>query len=464
MSAALASLRVRFVLLVLLALLPALGLLFYTASNQRSLAIETTQREALRLARLAAADQVRFIEGTRQLLIVLARLPEVRDDADSCDALLADLLREFPFYANLGVIKPDGRLSCSAVPPGGPVSLATRDYFQQAVETEEFAVGQFQIDTIAGAATIASAYPVLSESGAVVALVYAAIDLEWLNQFATEAQLPEDGILTVFDRDGTVLVRHPDYLEMFGRSVANDGVFETIVSEGSGVTEGEDENGRDLLYAFAALGSLETGEATAAYVSVAVPEATATDPAQRAFNEQLTRLGLLGAVVLIAAWVGGDLLVQRGTDANKAVVRRVYDAFGTGGVDILDDAVAEDFVDHDPVPGQAPGLVGLKQAVGLFRAAFPDGQVVVDDLIAERDRVVAHVTLRGTQVGEFFGMPATGQPISVEGIEVFRIAGGKIAESWSRFAPLVLQVDGVLASAASTPRATVPEPIGSVST
>ena len=148
--------------------------------------------------------------------------------------------------------------------------------------------------------------------------------------------------------------------------------------------------------------------------------------AERAFSDNLTRLGLVVVVVLVAAWVGGDLLVRRNTEANKALVRRVYDAFNSGGVDLLDEAVAVEFDDHDPMPSQAPGLAGLKQAVGLFRAAFPDGEMTVDEMLADGDKVIARVTLRGTQSGEFFGQPPTGRVVTAEGIDVYRIVDGKI--------------------------------------
>jgi steroid delta-isomerase-like uncharacterized protein len=130
------------------------------------------------------------------------------------------------------------------------------------------------------------------------------------------------------------------------------------------------------------------------------------------------------------------LLVRRNTEANKALVRRIYDAFDTGGVDPLDEIVSPDFVDHDPTPGQAPGLAGLKQAVGLFRAAFPDGEMTVNELVAEGDKVFARVTLCGTHAGEFAGAPPSGRFISAEGVETFRIARGKIVEGWSWFGPL----------------------------
>jgi steroid delta-isomerase-like uncharacterized protein len=173
--------------------------------------------------------------------------------------------------------------------------------------------------------------------------------------------------------------------------------------------------------------------------------------AERAFSDNLTRLGLVVVVILIGSWVAADLLIRRDTDSNKVLVRRVYDAFGSGSVDLLDEVVAEDFRDHDPMPGQAEGLAGLKQAVGLFRVAFPDGEMLVDDMVAEGDKIVSRVTLRGTQRGSFFGLPASGRIVSAEGIEIYRVHKGKIVEGWSRFVPPLLEADDDEAATAPDP-------------
>src|SRR5262249_12971954 len=98
----LSSLRARLLLVVLLAVLPALGLIVYTDLEQRRLSAAQAQSNALRLARLAAADQAQLIQGAHQLLTALAQLPVVRDgDAVACTALFTTLQKQYPVYANL---------------------------------------------------------------------------------------------------------------------------------------------------------------------------------------------------------------------------------------------------------------------------------------------------------------------------------------------------------------------------
>jgi steroid delta-isomerase-like uncharacterized protein len=446
-------LRVRLVLLVLLAVLPALGLLLYSANEQRQQAVAEAQDDALRLARLASTNQEHLIDGTRQLLVVLARLPEVNGgDAASCRSLLAALLARYSLYANLGVIAPDGALVCSAVPTQGRVNLGDRPYFQRAVATRDFALGDYQTGRVTGKATLNCGYPVLDANGRVTAVVYAALDLTWFGRFAAQAQLPAGATLTLLDRHGTVLVRVPDPTHLVGRSLAGLPVTATIIAGRSGVTEARGADGRDDLFAYAPLGDASP---TGAFTSVAIPKAVAVAPADHAFRRDVERLALAGLVALAAAWVGADFLMRNDTEAMKTVVRQLYDAVNSGDLAALDDVVAAEFVDHTPEPGQAPGREGFKQAVARFRAAYPDGRITVEELTAEGDRVTARVTLRGTQAAEYFGAPPTGRPVVAEGIEVFHLVGGKIAAGWS------LYLEPTTSDAIATPTgAAAPRPDG----
>ena len=125
----LSNLRLRFLLLVLLAVLPAVALLLFTVSEQRDVAVQKGQANAQQLAGLATADQGRLIESTRQLLTVLALLPEVQTGGTACNELFATLLTQFPLYANLGVIGLDGMVTCSGIPTLWPRRSERPDLF-----------------------------------------------------------------------------------------------------------------------------------------------------------------------------------------------------------------------------------------------------------------------------------------------------------------------------------------------
>ena len=120
-------------------------------------------------------------------------------------------------------------------------------------------------------------------------------------------------------------------------------------------------------------------------------------------------------------------------ESNKAMMRRFYDEImNKGDLELLSSLLASDFQEHSPLPNQRPGLEGLKEGLSAFRKAFPDLHFIVDDLIAEGDKVVARVSYGGTQQGEFAGLPASGKEFNVMGIDIIRFnAEGKAVEHWS---------------------------------
>jgi hypothetical protein len=164
------SLRTRLLLLVLLAVIPALGLTLYTNLEERQLRKAQVLEQAMRLSLFVSTDHERLIEDARQFLVTLARLPAVRDrNRAACNALFASLLTRQSSYANLGVIDADGEVFCSAHPMTGQVYAGDRIYFQRAIESRDFAIGEFQIGRITGKATLVFGYPVLDDTGSVCA-------------------------------------------------------------------------------------------------------------------------------------------------------------------------------------------------------------------------------------------------------------------------------------------------------
>jgi steroid delta-isomerase-like uncharacterized protein len=119
---------------------------------------------------------------------------------------------------------------------------------------------------------------------------------------------------------------------------------------------------------------------------------------------------------------------------NKAIFRRIVEeGFNQGNLDVWDELVAPDFVNHSAPPGVPPTREGWKQVAAMFRAAFPDMHLHVEDEIAEADLVTTRYTGHGTHQAELMGIPATGKEVNITGINIARIAGGKITERWDEF-------------------------------
>jgi signal transduction histidine kinase len=319
----LASLRTRLLLLVLLAVIPALALTLYTNLEERQLRKALVQEHAMRLSRLVSADHERLIEDTRRLLVTLARLPAIRDrNLAACNALLGDLLAKRSSYSNLGVIGTDGDVTCSALPMTGQVYAGDRVYFRRAIETRDFAIGEYQIGRLTRKATVNFGYPVLDDAGHVRAVVFAALDLAWLNELASQAGLPPGSMLTVIDRKGTILSRYPDDDKWVGKLMPEPLVLNAILTQqGNGTIDASGADGIARLFSFAPFGG--AAQNADAYVSVGIPAAVAFAGVNRILARNLAMLGLVAGLALAAAWVGGNLFILRQIQALVGATKRV---------------------------------------------------------------------------------------------------------------------------------------------
>lgn len=119
-------------------------------------------------------------------------------------------------------------------------------------------------------------------------------------------------------------------------------------------------------------------------------------------------------------------------EENKAITRRFVDEVQTeGNIGAIDEFLADSFVNHSAPPGLPPDREGVKQLFTMFRNAFPDFRAVIHDLIAEDDKVVTRKTFYGTHEGELLGIPPTGKEVTIELIDILRVADGKITDHWN---------------------------------
>lgn len=116
---------------------------------------------------------------------------------------------------------------------------------------------------------------------------------------------------------------------------------------------------------------------------------------------------------------------------NKTVVRRYYeDVFNQRKVDLVDQLAIEDYIEHDPFPGQGNGRADLKARVQAILSAFAPLQFRLEDLVAEEDQVVVRWSQTGTHTGAFMGIPATGREFTIAGIDIHQLRDGRMAEHW----------------------------------
>ena len=115
---------------------------------------------------------------------------------------------------------------------------------------------------------------------------------------------------------------------------------------------------------------------------------------------------------------------------NKQLIRRYYEeVLNQNRLEVLNELSRPDHVEHNPLPGQGQGLEGLKQRVTAIKQAF-NPRFTLDHVIAESDKVAVMWTNSGTHQGEWFGVPATGKTVTIQGIDIHVIRDGRMAEHW----------------------------------
>jgi steroid delta-isomerase-like uncharacterized protein len=115
---------------------------------------------------------------------------------------------------------------------------------------------------------------------------------------------------------------------------------------------------------------------------------------------------------------------------NKQTIVRLYEeVVNQGRLEVLDEIASPDHLEHNPLPGQTQGREGLKQRASMVRAAF-NPHFTLEHVLADGEKVAVMWTNRGTHVGEWFGMPATGKSVVAHGVDIFLMRDGRLAEHW----------------------------------
>jgi steroid delta-isomerase-like uncharacterized protein len=118
----------------------------------------------------------------------------------------------------------------------------------------------------------------------------------------------------------------------------------------------------------------------------------------------------------------------------KEITRRLNkEVWNQGKLSTIDELVSSDFVNHSPAPGLPADREGFKQFVMMYRNAFPDVKITIEDIVAEGDRVMIRWSATGTHKGEIMGVEPTNKEVDVTGMSENRISNGKVVEQWNEF-------------------------------
>jgi two-component sensor histidine kinase len=303
------SLTKRIVGLVALALMPALAIQGYNEYALRSARAEVVRGEAMRAARSVAADLGQFGRGTRQVLGILAEVPEIRDkDPVTCTTYLKTLLGKVPGAFFFGVADANGNIVCNTLGSArGAYSLADRGYFQDAMRAGDFAIGKFVTGRITQRPTMQFAQAIPGAGGRPEGVVVASIDLDYLAAHQARAGLPPEATLIVADPDGTILLHLPHHAEWVGKALPPD--YWAALKENRGkVIDLTGLRGNMRITGIAAETPDDLDSVT---VAVRLSSATAFADIDAATRRGVILIGLGALLALVAALLAGRALIRR---------------------------------------------------------------------------------------------------------------------------------------------------------
>ena len=267
------SLRCRLIVLVLLAVIPAFGVILHSAASHRDLTAEQVKKNALRAARAIAAEHERFFENAHQFLIVLARLPQIREnDKASCRKILAGLLE--PVYADLGVADLKGNSICTALPAASSLISVKGKHQAHLIETHDFTAGTLRTDPSTGKTLLEIGYPVMDSPGAVRALVIGAMNFSWVTRLAVERHLYPGATYTLINNSGNVLLRYPETDDWKDEPIIAKTLLETLAPRDTEKSfEAAGADGIRRLFALSQLRNTLGGQTV--YAVIDIPAVTA---------------------------------------------------------------------------------------------------------------------------------------------------------------------------------------------
>lgn len=303
------SLTGRMCLLVLIAVLPALGIQAYNEYDLRAARSDEIRQRVVQITKQFGAEMGELREGARQLLVTLSQLPAVKHkETPLCDALLASAKSKFNNYVMLGAADADGKIFCSSAPLSYG-SVAAQPFFKRAMATDALTVGNYWVDPATGQKMIHFAQRFDDDDGHPGGLVFAGLDLNWLSEHLKERDLSPTASILIADREGNIIARLPHPEQLVGKNMRRS--HEAIMD---GDTAGwEEAKGVDGIVRI--FGYVPPQLPPYDFFLSAGQERAEAFKAIDAATVRGVALILIGLVLaLYAAWQGGCIFIRRPID------------------------------------------------------------------------------------------------------------------------------------------------------
>ncbi|CBL46302.1 Putative sensory box histidine kinase [gamma proteobacterium HdN1] len=323
------TLRGRLTLLACLATLPAFLFVVYVAAKERTTALQSTEIQSLYVADLASREHAYQVSGAAQLLERMDMLLNSKGELDhDAQRLLPMILKGFPQFANLGVLDLEGNVLFSVVPPPHHVKMQEIKSFQQALASDRVAVGTYLVGRIVERPILFIAKALRDANATPRVLLFAALDLAWLNQLSSQAVLPQESAMLIVDNEGNILASSlASLLSPFDHAHRTETLpqaldcFPTLKTSPTHLTRCKM---RDGVYRLSVATPLQGVRDI--WVVIGTPEQAVYASANRIFFRDLTVLALFAVFAIVASLIATDISVLRDLRLLAAATQR----FGKG--------------------------------------------------------------------------------------------------------------------------------------
>ncbi|MBI2765799.1 MAG: HAMP domain-containing protein [Chloroflexi bacterium] len=316
------SLRVRVLVLVLLAVVPAMLLMLLSARDRRDASEESGRARALQLARSVEVDYMHRIDTTRSFLAPLAQVfalvPNLSNVTQTaCASFFDKLIANTADIFQVGVASTDGTVICRS-PAGAEsaASVAAEPFFTTAMNSRAFSVGHFEFESVTQKPALHVGYPIIGPAGTVTGVLYAALDLNAISTDLGKTADPSVSFITLITPTGTILARYPNPEQWVGKEVGTPPSLAAMESGGPGITrESVSLDGISVVSATVGLANAGASEPGAGSISALVSVGIPKDQVFAGINDRLRDdlLGLLAAALLAGGlgWFGSGVLLRK---------------------------------------------------------------------------------------------------------------------------------------------------------
>ena len=319
------SIRARLIVLALLAVAPLMFERIHTIEGARAERTAQAHAQVIELARRGADAQDQIIVSVRALLQIVARVyARTPFDRDQCNQYLASLVGSIPYIRALSVADTDGRITCSIEPQAIGLNVADRAHFQHALHARQFALSDYLIRRLDGPPTMFATLPAIKTDGTVAGVVLAAINLDWIGELAATATRHPGASFLLIDGSGTLAAASANLESFVGKRFADRAMVRDMLAHDQGTLAGAGLDGGQHIFAYVRV------PWTNARLAVGLDQAAVQADIDRDMGVGYFQLALIGALVLLLTWFGGEQLIVRPIRSLTRTVGR----FGRGDLHV----------------------------------------------------------------------------------------------------------------------------------